>query len=141
VRRLTLTLVTVSLLAGCGGSGDRTPSRPSAQDKVASAYTTFFSPRTPLSRRVGLLQNGPRFKELIQEFERNPLARHVSVSVSSVALDGNIANVVYTVKLGGSRLPRQTGTAVRENGVWKVGLTTLCQLIAMQGKRTSACVP
>ena len=51
----------------------------------------------------------------------------------------NNAKVVYTVKLGGAGLPKQTGTAVRENGTWKVGSASLCKLVALQGSTPSAC--
>jgi hypothetical protein len=49
--------------------------------------------------------------------------------------------VAYTVKLGSAGLPKQTGTAVRENGTWKVGYASLCRLVALQGSTPSACKP
>jgi hypothetical protein len=64
----------------------------------------------------------------------------VNVTVSSVTIEGgDNAKVVYTVKLGGAGLPKQTGTAVRENGTWKVGYASLCKLVALQGSTPSAC--
>jgi hypothetical protein len=77
---------------------------------------------------------------VIQGFASNPLAKNVSVSVSSVTLQGaNNAKVVYTVKLGGVGLPKQTGTAVRQNGTWKVGDASLCKLVSLQGSTPSVC--
>ncbi len=141
VRRLAPVLVAVLALSACGRSshtstnGDR-----AAKVDITSAYEEFFSPDTSLSDRVGLLQNGPKFKSVVQGFASNPLAKNVSATVSSVTLQGaDKAKVVYIVKLGGAALPKQTGSAVRENGTWKVGDASLCKLIALQGSTPSAC--
>ena len=139
VRRFVFVLVAVLALAACG-SGHMKSSGPSAQAQIKSAYEKFFSSKTSLSDRVALLQNGQQFKSLIQAFASNPLASNTSATVSSVTLQGaNKANVVYVVKFGGSGLPKQTGTAVRENGTWKVGDASLCKLIALGGTTPSAC--
>ena len=102
----------------------------------------FFSGKTPVSDRVALLQNGPKFKPVIEAFASNPLAKSASATVSSVTLQRqDKAKVVYTVKVAGAGLPRQTGTAVRENGTWKVGDASLCKLVALQGSTPAACKP
>jgi hypothetical protein len=62
------------------------------------------------------------------------------VTVSSVTLQGaDNAKVAYVVKFSGSSLPKQNGTAVRENGTWKVGFASLCKLVALGGTTPSAC--
>ncbi len=62
------------------------------------------------------------------------------MSVSWVTLEGqDNAKVVYTVKLGSAVLPKQTGTAVLQNGAWKVGDASLCKLVALQGSTPSVC--
>jgi hypothetical protein len=128
------------VLAGCGGSGHKSSSGPSAQAQIKSAYEKFFSGKTSVSDRVALLQNGPRFKPVIEAFASNPLAKNASAVVSSVTLQGaNKAKVVYTVKLGSAALPGQKGDAVRENGTWKVGDAGLCKLVSLQGSTPSAC--
>jgi hypothetical protein len=77
---------------------------------------------------------------VIRGFASLPLAKNVSATVSSVTLQGaNSAKVVYTVKLGSAGLPKQTGTAVRQNGTWKVGDASLCKLVSLQGSTPSAC--
>jgi hypothetical protein len=139
VKRFALLLVAVLALAACGG-GKKSASGPSAEAQIKSAYVKFFSSKTSLSDRVALLQNGPKFKSVVQSFASNPLAKNVSATVSSVTLRGtNNAKVVYVVKFAGSSLPEQTGTAVRQNGTWKVGSASLCKLIALQGSTPSAC--
>jgi len=141
VRRLAPVLVAVLALAACGGSSNSTSSSgPDAQAQIKSAYAKFFSGKTSLPDRVALLQNGPKFKSVVHGFASNPLAKNVSATVSSVTLQGlDKAKVVYIVKLGGAALPKQTGSAVRENGTWKVGDASLCKLIALQGSTPSAC--
>jgi hypothetical protein len=142
VRRLALVLVAALALAGCGGSSGTTTTdtTAAARAQIKSAYVKFFSGKTPVSDRVAVLQNGSKFKGLVTSFANNPLAKNVNVTVSSVTLEGgDNAKVVYTVKLGGAGLPKQTGTAVRENGTWKVGYASLCKLVALQGSTPSAC--
>ena len=144
MRRLALVVVAGLALAACGGGHKASPSTTSstAADKaqIKSAYEKFFSGETSVSDRVALLQNGSTFEGVIRGFATLPLAKNVSATVSSVTLQGaNNAKVVYTVKLGGAALPKLTGTAVRQNGVWKVGNSSLCKLVSMQGSTPSAC--
>ena len=87
-----------------------------------------------------MLQNGARFKPVIASFASNPLAKQVTVDVSKVELQGaNKAKVVYTIYFGGTSLPSQTGSAVLQNGTWKVGFASLCKLITLGGSTPSAC--
>ena len=142
VRPLALVVVVALALAGCGGSSSTTTtdSAAAARAQIKSAYAKFFSGQTPVSDRVAVLQKGSKFRELVTSFANNPLAKNVKVTVSSVTLEGkDNAKVVYTVKLGGAALPKQTGTAVREDGTWKVGYASLCKLVALQGSTPSAC--
>jgi hypothetical protein len=139
VRRLTLLLAATALigtLAACGGSS----SGSSAEEQIKDAYATFFSPKTSLSGRVAVLQNGEQFKPVIQSFASNPLAKEVTVSVPSVTLQGSDkAKVVYAVKFGAVSLPKRNGTAVLQNGTWKVGYASLCKLVTLQGSTPAAC--
>jgi hypothetical protein len=144
VRRLALVVVAGLALAGCGGghmgSTSTTNSTAADQAQIKSAYQKFFSGQTSFPDRVALLQDGSKFKGLVTSFANNPLAKNVNVKVSSVVLQGaNNAKVVYIVKLGSAGLPKQTGTAVRQNGTWKVGSASLCKLVALQGSTPSVC--
>ncbi len=138
MRRIALVLVPVLLLAACGG-GSKSGGDASAQ--IKRAYQQFFSSKTALSTRVGLLQNGSRFTPVISALANNPLASNTSATVSSVKLEGkNKANVVFTVNVGGSPfLENKPGTAVRVGGKWKVGYASLCKLIALEGSPPAAC--
>ena len=142
MRRLALVVVAGLALAGCGASmhTSTTGNTAAAQAQIKSAYEKFFSGQTSIPARVAVLQDGSKFKGLVTSFANNPLAKNVSVTVSSVTLQGqDNAKVVYTVKLGGAALPKQTGTAVRENGTWKIGSASLCRLVALQGSTPSVC--
>jgi len=144
VRRLALVVVAGLALVGCGGSSktSTTADTAAAQAQIKSAYQKFFSAQTSLSDRVALLQNGSRFKSVVEGFANNPLAKNVNVTVNSVTVQGqDKAKVVYTVKLGSAGLPKQTGRAIRENGQWKVGYASLCKLVSLQGSTPSACKP
>jgi hypothetical protein len=142
VRRLALVLVAGLALAGCGASMHTSTSgnTAAAEAQIKSAYQKFFSGQTSVSDRAAVLQDGAKFKSVIQAFASNPLAKNVNVTVSSVKLQGaNTAKVVYTVKLGGVALPKQTGTAVLQTGSWKVGDASLCKLVSLQGSTPSVC--
>jgi hypothetical protein len=138
LKRLAIVLALVLALAACGGSSKDKTSDDQAQ--IKSAYEKFFSGKTSVSDRVALLQNGSRFKGLVTSFASNPLAKNVSAKVSSVTLQGtNKAKVVYVVSFAGTSLPQQTGSAVRQNGMWKLGDASLCKLVALGGSTPSAC--
>ena len=140
MRRLAFLVAVVLALTACGGSSSSKASNDEAQ--IKSAYEKFFSSKTSLSDRVALLENGEQFKAVVSSFAKNPLASKTSAKVSSVTLQGaNKATVVYVVTFGGASLPKQTGTAVRQNGTWKVGDASLCKLIALGGTTPSACKP
>jgi hypothetical protein len=144
VRRLAFLFVVALALAGCGGGHAASPSttNPNAFDpaQIKSAYEKFFSGQTSVAGREAVLQDGARFKSVIEAFASNPLAKNVSVTVASVKPQGpNDAKVVYIVKLGVAGLPKQTGTAVYQDGTWKVGDASLCKLVELQGSTPSAC--
>jgi hypothetical protein len=143
VRRLALVLVAGVVLAGCGGGGKSFTTNAFLRyprTQIIESYRTFFAGSTPLAQRVALLQDGSRFEQVIQAFASNPLAKDVSVKVTSVTVQGrDKAKVVYVVKLGSAGLPKQSGTAVRQNGTWKVGYASLCRLVALQGSTPSVC--
>jgi hypothetical protein len=136
VRRLAPVLVAVLALAACGGGGGGS----SDTDQIKSAYTTLFSGKSSVPDRVAVLQNGSQFKSVIESFANNPLAKNASAKVFSVKLQGaDKAKVVYTVKLGGTSLTTQTGSAVKQNGTWKVGYLGLCKLVALGGTTPTVC--
>jgi hypothetical protein len=137
VRRLAPLLVAVLALAACGGGGGGS----SDTDQIKSAYETLFSGKSSVADRVAVLQDGSRFKSVVESFASNPLAKNASAKVFSVTMQGaDKAKVVYTVKLGGTSLTTQTGSAVKQNGTWKVGYLGLCKLVALGGTTPTVCL-
>jgi hypothetical protein len=127
----------VLALAACGGGGGGS----SDTDQIKSAYETLFSGKSSVADRVAVLQDGSRFKSVVESFASNPLAKNASAKVFSVTMQGaDKAKVVYTVKLGGTSLTTQTGSAVKQNGTWKVGYLGLCKLVALGGTTPTVCL-
>jgi hypothetical protein len=127
----------VLALAACGGGGGGS----SDTDQIESAYETLFSGKSSVADRVAVLQDGSRFKSVVESFASNPLAKNASAKVFSVTMQGaDKAKVVYTVKLGGTSLTTQTGSAVKQNGTWKVGYLGLCKLVALGGTTPTVCL-
>jgi hypothetical protein len=112
-----------------------------AVDQITTNWEKFFNSSTPNSERVNLLQNGSAFAGAISGLAS--LVSNLGAKVTGVTLtSATMATVKYDLTSGGSTLlPNQTGTAVLENGVWKVGDASLCGLIKLVpgGSVPSAC--
>jgi hypothetical protein len=112
-----------------------------AAAQITTNWEKFFSSSTPNSERVTLLQNGSAFAGAISGLAS--LVSNLGAKVTSVTLtSATTATVKYDLTAGGtSLLNNQTGTAVLDNGVWKVGDASLCDLIKLVpgGTVPSAC--
>jgi len=141
-----------AVLAGCGGSSHSSTSKttslkasqpPSAaaEPQVKKVWEEFFSSSTPPSAKVGLLQNGQRFAQVIQAQSKSPLAAHTSAQVSEVSLTSpTTATVTYTILLAGKpALKNVKGTAVKTDGKWQVGDQSFCELLKLQGTTPPGC--
>ena len=52
------------------------------------------------------------------------------------------ADVKYTLLLNGATaLPDASGTAVEQDGTWKVSVNTLCALVQLSGNATASALP
>ena len=135
MKRVAVIVCAVLLLAACGGGGANP-----AVAQIKAAYTGFFTTKTSLAAHVALMQDGEKFKPVIQSFLSDPLAKGVSATVSNVTMQGaDAAKVVYSVKVAGISLANQTGSAVRQDGKWKVADSTLCALVGLSGTMPAAC--
>jgi hypothetical protein len=146
-------------LAACGSSSSTTSSAPSspattapsttstsgssAEKTIAANWTAFFSPKTPVDKRVSLLQNGSVFASVIRAQAASTLASEASASVQKVTVTSpSQATVDYTILLAGSPvLKNQKGVAVYQDGTWKVGVASFCGLLTVEnsGKTPSVC--
>jgi len=142
-----LGLALAAAVVGCSSSGSSSTassSSPPATSATSSAPATgnaaavitanwekFFSSSTPTSQRVALLQNGAAFAAAISSLSH--LVSGLGATVTGVTVNSpTSATVTYNLTAGGSSLlSHQTGTAVYENGVWKVGDASLCGLLKL----------
>ena len=121
--------------AASGGSS-------SAVAEITANWTTFFNSSTPNSKRVQLLQNGSQFSSAITAFAASPLAAAVTSKVDSVALSSATqAKVKYNLSaLGTTVASGASGTAVLQDGTWKVGDDVFCGLLT-QAKSAGITIP
>lgn len=135
-------VLAAGLLAGCG-SGGGSGSGLSATQQITANWTAFFSPKTSTAKRVSLLQDGSHFSSLISTMSSSPFAKEASAKVlSAKKTSADRATVHYDVLLGKTpALKNQQGTALLQNGTWKVGDSSFCALMALEsgGKAPSAC--
>jgi hypothetical protein len=102
-----------------------------AAAQITANWEKFFSSSTPTSQRVALLQNGSAFAAAIGSLTH--LVSGLGATVTGVTVNSpTSATVTYNLTAGGaSLLSHQTGTAVYENGVWKVGDASMCGLLKL----------
>jgi hypothetical protein len=129
-------------LAGCGDSSTTTPSfivpstdqlpPPADQDSIAAAFVMFFDGTRPASDRIALLESGEQYAQDLETLASSPAGTKISVSISSISLASPTeADVKYSLLVDGQpMLTDQTGTAVLQNGEWKVAATTFQSLLA-----------
>jgi hypothetical protein len=109
--------------------------------QITANWEKFFASSTPVSEKVTLLQNGSVFSGAISGL--TGLVSGLGAKVTGVTLTSPTqATVTYNLTAGGSPLlSGQTGTAVYEGGVWKVGDASLCGLLKLVpgGSTPAAC--
>ena len=121
-----------------------TPAATNTSDAVAQITTNwekFFASSTPVSEKLTLLQNGNLFSGAIGGL--TSLVSGLGAKVTGVTVNSpTSATVNYNLTAAGAPLlSGQTGTAVYENGIWKVGDKSLCALIKLVpgGTEPAAC--
>jgi hypothetical protein len=111
--------------------------------QITTNWEKFFNASTPLSQRVALLQNGSSFSSAIDSFSKLPLAGGIGAKVTGVTVNSaTSATVTYSLVAGSTTLlGGQTGTAVYQDGTWKVGDASLCNLFKLipGGSLPAAC--
>ena len=148
-------------MAACSsGSGASTPPTPtpaastssstssssavsSDQKTIAANWTAFFSPKTPVAQRVALLQDGSQFSSVIKAQAGGGLASEASAQVTKVTVISTAqAAVTYNLLLDGTpALKGQSGTAVFQDGTWKVGVASFCGLLTLENAGNSSKLP
>lgn len=134
-------------LVGCGSSHGSTSTgthkTTSPKAAVTADWQKFFSPKTPVNKRVALLQDGSQFAQVIHSQAHSPMASAASAKITKVDVVSNKkADVTYSIMVGGkAALKGQHGTAVKQGGTWKVGVGSFCKLLALEHGGSSSSLP
>jgi hypothetical protein len=114
-----------------------------AAAEITANWEKFFDSSTSVAEKAKLLENGGTFSSAIQSLVNLPLASGLGAKVTAVVVNSaTAATVSYNIVAGGSTLlANQTGKAVYQDGIWKVGDATLCNLFKLipGGSVPSAC--
>jgi hypothetical protein len=136
-----------SSAASSPAASSAAPSSPSAASGNAKAQITanweaFFNGQTSAAKKIQLLQNGQKFAAVINAQAGSGLASSAGAKVTAVVLNSaTSATVSYDITLSGATaLANQTGTAVYQNGMWKVGDVSFCQLLKLENAGSSPSV-
>jgi hypothetical protein len=107
----------------------------SASSAIAANWTAFFNFKTPTAKRIALLENGSQFATIIKGQAGQGLASTANAKVLSVSnVSTSQATVKYNILLGTTpALTNQMGTAVFQDGTWKVGDGSFCGLLHLEG--------
>jgi hypothetical protein len=110
---------------------------------IAANWEAFFSAKTSNSKRVALLQDGTQFASVIKSQSGSSLAALATAKVLNVTVNSATqATVKYDILVGGTpELKNQTGTAVLQNGTWKVGVASFCGLLTIENAGKTAGLP
>ena len=155
LKRCVLALAVCTLpIAGCSGGSSNTATKPTAPatapadtaaatEAIKKDYSDFFGATVPYSEKAKLLEDGATLTAALDLASKNPAAKLTSANVTSVTFTGPAAaNVKYDLLVSGAKvLPAAAGTAVLQDGTWKVSKATFCQLqkIGAAGKAVPGC--
>lgn len=121
----------------CGSAGT------AAAAQVGGNWAAFFSAKTPAPRRVSLLPDGSQFAAIIKARVGSGLAAQACARVSKVTVTSPArAQVTYSILLGGQPTRQnQSGVAVYQDGIWKVGVASFCGLLVLENNTSTASLP
>jgi hypothetical protein len=114
-----------------------------ASSTIAANWAAFFNAKTPVAKRVSLLQDGQTFQSIIKSQAGSGLAASATAKVTKVTMVSSTqAKVTYSILLGGqTALAHQAGVAVYQDGTWKVGLTSFCGLLKVENGGSTSKLP
>ncbi|MFH8612431.1 hypothetical protein ACH4D5_33595 [Streptomyces sp. NPDC018029] len=109
--------------------------RAAAEKEVRENWEKFFDPKTSLKEKETVLENGAEMRAVLRSFSGDERGEQVAAEVGEVEFDSATeAEVTYALTLkGATALPDASGTAVDEDGTWKVSVKTLCALVKLSG--------
>jgi len=113
-----------------------------ATAKITANWEAFFSGKTSAATKISLLENGQKFASIINAQAGSGIAASAGAKVHGVMVNSPAqATVHYDITLNGTTaLGNQTGTAVYQDGKWKVGDVSFCQLLKIENGGTAPSV-
>ncbi|MEU9858665.1 hypothetical protein [Streptomyces sp. NPDC047974] len=127
---------------GAEEPGAEEPDDPAAaKEEITRNWAAFFDADTPADERAELLENGEEMEAVLDAFAGNPQAAMTAAEVTGVAFTSATgADVTYDLLVGGNPVvPGAHGTAVLQDGTWKVSVKTLCGLVQLSGVTVEGC--
>lgn len=114
-----------------------------AEKEVKENWQKFFDPKTSTKEKQAVLENGDNMGPVLAAFSGDDRGGQVKAEVTKVEFTAPTdATVTYTLLLNGATaLPDASGTAVEQDGTWKVSVTTLCALVQLSGNATASALP
>ena len=129
---------------GTSPSADSTAGAASgdATAQITSNWEAFFDGKTSAAKKISLLENGQKFASVINAQAGSGIATSAGATVHSVVVNSPAqATVRYDITLNGTpALSNQSGTAVYQDGMWKVGDVSFCQLLKIENAGTTVSV-
>jgi hypothetical protein len=106
---------------------------PQATAAIKTAWVKFFNAKTPIPQRLALLQDGSKFTSAIGAFSASPMAASITGEVATLKYtSATTAKVTYNLLAGGNPVARAIpGTAVLQDGTWKLGDDVFCGLLSL----------
>jgi hypothetical protein len=121
-------------------SGDAPADPVAAEKEIRQNWVKFFDPAVSLKDKQAVLENGDKLGLLLKAFSGDQRGGQVAAKVADVEFTSpTAASVNYALILeGATALPDASGTAVEQDGTWKVSLNTLCALVGLSGNASAA---
>ncbi|MCX4975698.1 hypothetical protein [Streptomyces sp. NBC_00620] len=120
-------------------SAEPSPTAPAdpaaAEQEIKENWEKFFDPAVAQKDKTAVLENGDQMTEVLEGFSGDQRGQQVKAVVEKVEFTSPTdANVTYSLLLqGATALPGASGTAVEQDGTWKVSVKTLCALVTLSG--------
>jgi hypothetical protein len=113
------------------------------EKEITTNWEAFFDAKTPVAKRVSLLQDGSTFSTIIKSQAGSGLAAEATAQVTKVTMiTTSEAQVTYDILVSGTpELKNQNGTAVLQDGTWKVGVASFCGLLTLENGGSTSSLP
>jgi hypothetical protein len=110
------------------------------EGKIVYAYEHFFDPALTADERAALIEGSSSMRTFMdRSFAKHALeVANGAIVVDRVTVHGSVADVSFHARLGGRESPANpgqiAGTAVFDDGTWKISRATFCTLSANDGE-------